>query len=223
MDKWKALTIFVFANVVVLNILIGYLVYDNLINSDKESVGVESRTVVSSDTDLAIEENVYGRLKAYVDEKVDTLDLDSETPDPTLTPQPIVNTTNQTSTAKTKQYNYIPIPGSGSTTQNDWVDISGTEFYFDPGEYPGTIEVRFEANMKLVNGSGAAWVRIQDITHSITVINSEVQTSSQTTANVTSDLLNFWAGRNLYRIQAKSLTADTTVYEGGRIKVVTEN
>ena len=77
--------------------------------------------------------------------------------------------------------------------------------------------------MKLVNGSGAAWVRIQDITHSITVINSEVQTSSQTTANVTSDLLNFWAGRNLYRIQARSITADTAVFEGGRIKVVTEN
>ena len=216
MDKWRVFIIIVFANVVVLNTLIGYLVYDNLINNDKESF-------VNQGSDLVIEDDVYERLKTYVDEKIGSLGSDSETPNPNLIPQPIANTTNQNSIAKTKQYNYIPIPGSGSTTQNDWVDISGTEFYFDPGEYPGAIEVRFEANMKRVNGSGAAWVRIQDITHSITVINSEVQTSSQTTANVTSDLLNFWAGRNLYRIQAKSLTADTTVYEGGRIKVVTEN
>lgn len=223
MDKRKVLTILVFVNVVVIDILVGYLIYDNLFKSDKEALPAASRTVASRGNDLIIEDNVYGRVKEYIDEKIGALDLDSVNSNTTSTPAPTAITTNQATSVKTRQYSYIPIPGSGSTNQNDWTDVSGTDFYFDPSEYPGTIEVRFEANIRLVNGNGAAWVRIHDVTHSITVINTEIQTSSQTTANVTSDLLNFWAGRNLYRIQAKSLTADTTVYEGGRIKVVTEN
>ena len=221
MDKWKAVKIFIAINIIVLNVLVGYLVYVNLISSQSEPKKESLNTVSTQNPQQVDKDALVTQLKDYIDQRVKLSSANSVSPTPTSTPQPVA--TKAPLPSKTKQYYYMPIPGSGETLSNDWVDISGTDFYFDPAEYTGLIEARFESNMRLVNGNGKAWVRIYDVTHSITVINSEIQTSSQTTDNVTSDILLFWAGRNLYRIQAKSLTADTAVYEGGRIKVVTEN
>ncbi len=142
------------------------------------------------------------------------------TPAPTAKPgfQPI-----PASKAKIRTVQYVTIPGTGSTTANLWQDIPGTDFYFDPGDYPGLIEIYFEASMKLFNGNGMAYVRLFDVTHGIGVQGSEVSTNSQIEAISVSGKISFWAGRNLIRVQAKSLTADTTVYNYGRLKVVTEN
>ena len=155
--------------------------------------------------------------REYIDERLGGL------------PSPIVQVTTAPTTKpastlkpKSKSTSYFTISGSASTLNNTWTDVAGSDFYFDPAEHPGLVDVRFEVNLKLVNGNGMAYARLYDVTHSIGV-NSEVSTNSQASVLVTSGNINFWSGRNQYRVQIKSLTADTAVYESGRLKMVIEN
>ncbi len=139
---------------------------------------------------------------------------------PTITK---TTTTTVTTTKKSKTIAYIPITGTGSTTENKWVDIAGTDFYLNPADYTGLKESYFEANIKLINGNGAVFVRLFDITAGVEVWGSEIQSSSQTAVSVTSPKLTLRDGNHLYRVQIKSLTADTAIYNSGRVKLVQEN
>lgn len=150
--------------------------------------------------------------KKYVDSKI-------VVPTPTTLTKTVYQTTPKT---KTRSVVYIPIPGSGFTTNNVWTDLSGTDFYFNKSDYPGLIAVAFEANLRLFNGNGTAYVQIYDVTHGVGVQGSDVSTSSQASTAVISGSVTFWAGKNLYRIQAKSLTADTAMFDGGRLKLTLE-
>jgi len=139
---------------------------------------------------------------------------------PTLTPTIAIK---KTTTAKTKSTQYIPIPGNGSTMENKWVDLVGTEFYISTDDYPNLVGAYFEANMKLTNGNGLAYLRLFDITAGIEVWGSEISTNSFTFTSISSEKLTIRNGTHLYRVQAKSLTADTTVFNSGRIKFILEN
>lgn len=140
---------------------------------------------------------------------------------PTASPSPI-KVVIPTHT-KVRTISYLPVPGSNSTTANNWADLSGTDFYFDPHDYSGLISIYFETNLHLFNGNGLAFVRLFDVTHGVGVQGSEVQTSKQADTAVESGQVSFYAGKNLIRVQAKSLTADTTVFTSGRLKITTEN
>ena len=122
-----------------------------------------------------------------------------------------------------KTVSYVTVPGSGSTDKNVWTDIPGTEFYLDTKDYEGLSETRFEANFRLLNGNGFAFIRLFDTTVGIEVWGSEVKANTQNFTVITSDKLTLRSGNHLYRIQAKSLTADTTVYNSGRLKLITSN
>jgi len=106
---------------------------------------------------------------------------------------------------------------------NVWENLAGTEFNLNTNDYPNLKEAYFEANMKLVNGNGTAYLRLFDITAGIEVWGSEVEVKSQNFTVVVSGKLTLRSGNHLYRVQAKSLTADTTVFNSGRIKMVFEN
>ena len=134
---------------------------------------------------------------------------------PTPTPRSI-------STKKSRRTYYVPIPGSGSTLVTDWTSLSGTDFYLSKNDFPGLLEVYFEANIKLMNGNGKAFFRIYDTTHFIGVGGSQIETTSQTSVFVSSGKVFLWEGYNHYIVQAKTLTADTAVYESGKLKIITE-
>jgi len=140
---------------------------------------------------------------------------------PSATPKAAVGPT--AAKTKVRSVAYVTIPGTGSTGATAWTDLSGTDFYFDTAEYPGLVEIYFEATVKLVNGNGTAFVRLLDVTHGIGVTGSDVSSQSQQNTVAVSGKVSFWRGRNLIRVQARSLTADTTVFSSGRLKVVTEN
>lgn len=125
--------------------------------------------------------------------------------------------------SKTRREQVLTIPGEGSVSIMDWIDITATNFYFDTKDYPGLTEVYFEAKMKLLNGNGYGYVRLYDVTNGIAVNGSENNTNGQTEVWTKSQKVYFWAGKNLIRVQAKSLTADTVVYTQGRLRIVTEN
>ena len=75
----------------------------------------------------------------------------------------------------------------------------------------------------MFNGSGLAFVRLYNETHGVGVQGSEVQTNQQKDAAVVSGQVSFYQGKNLIKVQAKSLTADTAIFTSGRLKIVTEN
>jgi hypothetical protein len=129
----------------------------------------------------------------------------------------------KSSVAKKRSIVYVPVNGNGSVLNEKWTDLSGTEFYFNPDDYSGLKEAYFEANMKLINGNGQAFVRLFDSSAGVEVWGSEITTSSQAFVSVVSGKLTFKSGYHLYKVQAKSLTADTTVFNSGRIKLVVEN
>ena len=140
-----------------------------------------------------------------------------------VSPTPTVKIIKKDLPKKTKSTQYIPIFGSGSTMENKWVDLPGTEFYISTEDYPGLIGAYFEANMKLVNGNGLAYLRLFDITAGIEVWGSEISTNNQNFSSVSSGKMTIRTGTHLYRVQAKSLTADTTIFNSGRIKIILEN
>lgn len=199
-------------DLILLNLITGFLFYKSQIpNSTDQSISnVQSPVTKTEYIDRCGED-----CQKYIDSK-----LNFPIPSPTT----ITKTVYQTVTKpKTKSIVYVPISGSGSTTSNDWISISGTDFYLDKSDYKGLVEVSFEGNLKLFNGNGMAYMRLFDVTHGIAVQGSDAQTSSQVSSPVNSNAINLWSGKNLYRVQLKTLTADTAVFDGGKLKIIVEN
>jgi hypothetical protein len=209
-------------DLIAVNWVVGYLVYSSV----TEIAAPVERTsfVVSSDREkgeVVYHDGCGSECKKYIDEKIAGVVITTSVfPTPTAKP---VTAAKSTTTQKTRREEILTIPGSGSSLINNWTDLSGTEFYFDTRDYPGLVEVYFEANMRLHNGNGVAYVRLFDITNGIAVVGGENNTTSQSDVWVKSQKVYFWAGRNLIRVQAKSLTADTAVYNQGKLRIVTEN
>jgi len=207
-------------NFLVLNVAVGYLVYKQVTDVDQESdESVTDDFLVSqlnqdnNKEDFVCDENC----QRVIREKVTALIPTQTTGIPVkLTPIPTVKPT------KSRFFSYIPIPGSGNTSNTVWTDLAGTEISFSVGDYVGFKEAYFEVNMKLFNGNGVGYLRLYDITNSRAVDGSEISTSSQTSTAVSSGKISLWQGNNKYRVQAKSLTADTTYFESGRIKIINE-
>lgn len=208
----KVLKVVLIVNLVVLNSVVGYLVF-KLINTAPELRS--SPPEPGGDTGVVRVDVCGPDCQKYIDAKMVF---------PSSTPTTITKTVYQTTPkTKTRSVTYVPIPGTGSTMSNVWTNLAGTDFYFNTADYPGLVEVYLEANVRLINGNGVAYFQLADITHGTGVQGSDLSTSSQTSTLVTSGRVIFWAGKNLIRVQAKSLTADTAVFDGGRLKVVVEN
>jgi len=115
---------------------------------------------------------------------------------------------------------YIPLGGGGSTVSTDWTDVGNAEVYFDLNDYPNLSEVRFEGFIKVLHGNGKAYARLYDVTHGIGVQGSNIETTGENFTMVGSDPLAFWRGKNLYRVQIKSLNGYEAFFDSGRIKIV---
>jgi hypothetical protein len=147
------------------------------------------------------------------------------------TPEPIVATETATPTPKSivrnvvqvkkeKTVSYVPVTGTGQTLENKWTDLSGTDFYINTDDYPNIKEAYFEGSLRLFNGNGLAYARLMDVTAGVEVWGSDIQTSSQSFVTVVSGNLTLRSGKHLYRVQVKSLTADTAIFNSGRIKII---
>lgn len=128
----------------------------------------------------------------------------------------------QTPTTSLKgQTSYISLSGPFTTTATDWYDLKGVEAYIDlEKEYGKAAAVSWEASLKVAHGNGAAFARLFDVTHGIAVSGSEISTVNNVDSKlVTSGNLNLWAGRNLYRVQIKSLNSFEVTFGEGRVKI----
>lgn len=217
----SVLTLLFWIDVVVLNVGVGYLIYVS-----QRSVGaVDNAVATAVKNETTYVDQCGAECKKYVDSMLIAKNTSVEptmktTVVPTVTPKS-VSTSVPT---KVRRVSYVTIPGGGGgTTETNWIDVPGSEFYFDTKDYSGLVEIYLESTMQLINGSGMAYVRLYDATHGIGVQGSDIQTNSNSSTIVVSGKLNPWAGRNLMRIQVRSLTTETAQFIGGRLRIVTEN
>lgn len=139
----------------------------------------------------------------------------------TLSAKP--QTTTKTTTAPIeKKTSYISLSGPITTTSTAWVDASGVEVYVDlTNDYSKDATVYWEATLSVANGNGQASARLFDVTHGIAVNGSEISlTNNATPTLVSSGNLSLWSGKNLYRVQLKSLNSFVVTFASGRIKIV---
>ena len=119
------------------------------------------------------------------------------------------------------QDSYIQISGSGSTQNTTWTDVVGSDFSFDvTSDFGSGANFAWEGFLKIADANGTAFARIYDVTHGIGVNGSEISITNKgdyTRANSTN--MGFWAGRNTYRVQIKSLNTLNVDYMGGKIRV----
>ena len=126
-----------------------------------------SPTINSPSTNLSVIPTLTSRINSLETEISRLADI---TPivHSVITPVPVTKKTN-------RHVSYLPIMGSFSQQAYDWVDVPGSQFYFNSSDYPGLKEVRFEGNLKLVNGNGLAFARLFDNTNKTILIGSVLQ------------------------------------------------
>ncbi len=217
----KILKIILVLDLVAVNGMTGYLLWRSItpeLRSTPLNLRGETEVINKDDCGEECKDEIKNQL-ASLQVKTQRGETIVVLPSATPTSKPVVKTTVK----KVRREEILAIPGSGSVLATDWTDISGTFFYFDIRDWPGLVEIFFEANMKLFNSNGYGYVRLFDVTHGIAVTGSENNTNSQADIWTKSQKVYFWAGKNLIKVQAKSLTSDTTVYNLGRLRRVMEN
>lgn len=116
---------------------------------------------------------------------------------------------------------YVPMGTTATTTSMDWVNVDDSAVYIDiENDYGKDSAVFWQASLKVAHGNGQAFARLYDDTHKIAVDGSEISTTNNASyTQVSSGNLPFWKGRNLYKVQIKSLNSFEVTYSSGKIKV----
>jgi hypothetical protein len=137
-------------------------------------------------------------------------------------PAPIEKITYLPQTSPSKQTSYITMGDNYTTTSTDWKSIPGSDVYIDlANDYSPDAQVSWSASLKVAHGNGQAFARLYDATNNIAVIGSEITTINNADyQQVTSAGLALWRGKNLYRVQVKSLNSFEIGFSGGKLKIV---
>jgi len=106
-------------------------------------------------------------------------------------------------TAKT--ISYLPLGNGGTTTNQTWSAISGSNFSFDLSDYPTGTKIYWQGNIKSVYGNSRCYTRLYDKSNFRSVDYSEQSSSQIVFENLTSQPLSIWRGNNQYRLETKSL------------------
>jgi hypothetical protein len=132
----------------------------------------------------------------------------------------ITTKTNTQTSVTTPRTSYIPMGSTFVTTSQDWVSVPDSEVYIDvENDYGKNAYITFEASLKVANGNGQADIRLYDATHGISN-GSELYTQDNSDfVYIHTDKLNLWEGRNLYKVQVKSLNGFEVTVSNAKIKV----
>jgi hypothetical protein len=155
-------------------------------------------------------ENEIEALKSYVDQSIATVSGKTSS-------QVTYITKEETS----KKTSYITMGDTYSVTSTSWVDIPGSEVYIDlANDYGENATVTWSASLKVAHANGQAFARLYDATNKIAVDGSELTTTNNADYEQKfSGNLPLWRGKNLYKVQLKSLNSFEITYTSGKIKV----
>lgn len=204
-----------YINFVLTLLIIAFLTWYVFLKKPAEQI--VQNTSVSTQTD-SCGENCKEQVEKIVSDSLTSVSADTKVVEKetvktvTVTPAP---------TSSKKQTVYLPIPGNSGSTSTDWVDVPGTDFYLDwAKDYGEEAYLTWDASLKVLSGNGSSYARIYDVTNKIAVNGSEVSTSGNSDLEqVFSGQLYPWRGRNLYRVQIKSLNGYEATFGGGRVKI----
>lgn len=148
------------------------------------------------------------------------LPASEKTTTPTPTPKITVTPTpTKTPTASLKVM-YIPIGMSGTTTNTDWTDIAGSDFYFNLSDFPQIKSVKWETSLQAFVTTTSVYGRLYDVTNKRAVDNSELTTALTTYDPLRSGDLTIWNGNNLYRVQIKGTNGNTVNLSSPKLKLI---
>lgn len=122
----------------------------------------------------------------------------------------------------TSQISYIPVGSSLTTSLTDWKTIEAGATYVDKKEYGANLAITWEASVKTSHASGKVFARLYNDTHSVAVAGSEITSVFQTSTTIVSGNLSLWEGKNLYKVQIKSLDGQDVTFDSGKIKIVSQ-
>lgn len=116
---------------------------------------------------------------------------------------------------------YIPMGTTYTTTSTGWYTLDDTAIYIDLiNDYGSSAKVSWEALLKVAHANGQAYARLWDDTNKIAVNGSELTAINNSSyQQVSSGNLPFWRGRNLYKVQIKSLNSFEITITGAKIRV----
>lgn len=181
----------------------GFLFLNNKINS------------LSQTSQIGSLENADSSKYATLDEVTDL--IAKSLPESTSIP---VSTSTPKTTSESRVV-YIPLGGEASTQSTDWVDVKNAEVWLDfHGEYGQKAKASWDAFLKVENSNGTAYARLFDVNHGIAVNGSEITVANTDKfTQVSSGNLSLWNGRNLYRVQIKSLNSFPIYLDSARMKI----
>lgn len=111
----------------------------------------------------------------------------------------------QAKTTIAKTISYLPLGSGGTTTNQAWSAIPGSNFSFNLGDYPSQAKVYWQGNIKSIYGNSRCYTRLYDKSNFRSVDYSEQSSSQIVFENLTSQPLSIWRGNNQYRLEIKSL------------------
>lgn len=118
---------------------------------------------------------------------------------------------------------YVPLGSTGSTTSQTYTTITTLSASVDGSKYPPNTQATLTANMMLKDGNGMAFARlVAGPNKDEIVFGSEMTTTAQTFAPVSSSSFFLHPGNKTYYVQLYSLTGYQVTIESPRIKIVSQ-
>jgi hypothetical protein len=207
---------FLFFAIVVAVFFLGFFASRQTLDTFYKSILDKTAPVINLVTKPGCDDECQRLIKEEVSKAVASQSANTKTnPSPVSTSKPVLTVTQK------PQVSYVPFGSDYSTNNTDWVDASANEVSFDINQdYSKGAKASWEASLRVDNANGVAYARIFDVTHGIAVDGSEIAVTDKSDFQRTSSgNINLWSGRNVYRVQIKSLNSSQIFYSGGKIRI----
>lgn len=111
--------------------------------------------------------------------------------------------------------------GSGSSSADEWTDVSGLAAYIDSNQYGKIKTVTFEASLRIPTGNQTAYVRLYNSTDKHPVWFSEVSLEGGTPRLLISKPITLDTGNKLYQVQMKTQLKFSAILDQARVHITT--
>lgn len=207
---------FLFFAIVIAVFFFGFFASNQTLDSLYKSILSKTAPVVNLITKTECDEECRKLIKSEVSKAVASQSASTK-----VNPTPISTPKSAVVSAQKPQVSYIPFGADYSTNSTSWVDAVANEVSFDLSQdYSKGAKASWEASLRVDNANGVAYARIFDVTHGIAVDGSEIAVTDKSDfQRISSGNINLWNGRNVYRVQIKSLNSSQIFYSGGKIRI----
>lgn len=162
----------------------------------------------------------FSAINAKIDSTNKRIDDLSKTKTSAVTTiQPSTSTTTTATSVGAKSV-YIPIgTGGSSTSTTGYESIGVQEVTIDTANYPGYKSMVFEAYLRIYQGNGTAFARLQNKTDGTAISGTEISSTSQDFGIISSGTFTLPSGSKKYTVQLKTSTGYSADLQTARIRV----